>query len=127
MKAIHAGIAVAIVAFVSVGATAIAQSVDQVDVQGKRVLKTKVVGRTSSGIPIADVSLDYGVRLSGLPASRAATVELERRIRVAAVAACREISRQYPGATPDDAECAKEAARKAMVRAREVVAAAHGE
>lgn len=127
MRAIPTGVAVAVavVACALAGGTATAQSIDQVDVQGQRALNTKIVGRTSSGIPVADVSLSYDVRLAGLPASSAGSVELARRIRVAAEAACREISRRYPDATPGDAECAREAAAKAMVKARQLVAAAH--
>jgi hypothetical protein len=126
MRAIPTGVAVAVVACALVGGTATAQSVDQVNVQGQRPLNTKIVGRTSSGIPVADVSLSYDVRLSDLPASSAGSVELARRIDVAAEAACREISRRYPDATPSDAECAREAAGNAMVKARELVPAAHG-
>jgi len=125
MRAIPTGVAVAVVACALIGGTATAQSIDQVSVQGQRPLSTKVVGRTSSGIPIVDVSLSYDVRLAGLPASSAGSVELARRINVAAEAACREISRSYPEATPSDAECARQAADKAMVKARELVAVAH--
>jgi UrcA family protein len=110
-----------------VGGTAIAQSADQVDVQGKRVLNTNIVGRSSSGVPVVDVSLGYDVSLADLDlASNAENAELARRLNVAAEAACRQISRQYPDATPSDAECASEAASKAMVRARQLVAATPG-
>jgi len=40
------------------------------------------------------------------------------------MAACKEISRQYPDSTPSDDICAKAAADKAMVKVHELVAAA---
>jgi UrcA family protein len=104
---------------------ALAQNANEVTVQGTRVLNTKNVGRTSSGIPIVDVSLSYGVSLAGLDlASHAGATELEKRVHDAAMAACKEIGRQYPDATPSTAECAKVAADKAMVQVHELEAAA---
>ena len=50
---------------------------------------------------------------------------MQRRVNDAAKAACKEIGHQYPDATPSDAECAKVAADKAMVRVRELLASAH--
>src|SRR5690348_11866581 len=126
MRAIPTGVAVAVVASVLVGGTATAQSVDQVNVRGQRVPNTKVVGRTSSGIPVEEITLNYDVSVAGIdPASNAGTAELAQRINAAAEAACKEISRRYPDATPGDAECARKAAGNAMVKARELVAAAH--
>ena len=51
-------------------------------------------------------------------------MELEKRVNDAAQTACKELGRQYPIATPSDAECAKTAAEKAMVKVHELVAAA---
>ena len=99
--------------------------VEEVHVQGKRTLTTKTIGRTSSGIPVVEVSLNYDVSTSGVdPASSAGAAELARRVNVAAGAACKEISRQYPDATPSDAECAHQAAGAAMVKVRELASAA---
>jgi UrcA family protein len=102
-----------------------AQSVDRVNVKATRAMTTKIVGRTSSGIPIADVSIRYKVSTQGLDLRWSAGAgEFARRVRNAAWTACREIGRQYPGAQPGDAECAEAAADKAMVRARELIALA---
>ena len=125
MRAIPIKAALGAVACVLVGTT-IARNVEEVDVQAKRALNVNVVGRTSSGVPMADVSLNYDVSVAGLDlASNAGAAELEKRIGDAARAACREIGRQYPDATPTDAECAKAAAGTAMVKARELIALAH--
>lgn len=128
MRNIAVGVAVAAVASMLASGIAVAQNTEEVNVQGKRVLTTKSVGRTSSGIPIVELSLSYDVSTAGVDrASSVGAAELARRVDVAARAACKEISRQYPDATPSDAECAKEAAAKVMVNAREQVAAAHSE
>lgn len=101
-----------------------AQNLEEVTVQAKRIVK-KVVGRSSTGVPIEDISLSYGVSAAGLDlGSGAGASELERRVKDAATAACEEIGRQYPDATPSDRECARIAADQAMVKARELIAAA---
>ena len=108
-----------------VSGIAVAQDVERVTVQATRMMTTNTAGRTSIGVPIVDVSLSYGVSVAGLDlASGKGAAELEKRIHDAARAACKEIGRQYPEATPSDTECAKVAADKAMVKARELVAMA---
>ena len=42
----------------------------------------------------------------------------------AALAACKEIGHQYPSSMPNDADCAKAAADKAMPKVNDLVAAA---
>jgi len=59
-------------------------------------------------------------------ASHVGALELEKRVHDAAMAACKEIGKQYPNATPSEDACAKAAADKAMVRAHELEAAAAG-
>jgi UrcA family protein len=87
-------------------------------------MSTKWVG-TSSGIPILDVSLSYGVSTAGLDlATKSGATALETRVKDAAAAACKEIGQKYPDATPNEAECAKSATAKAMVKVHELVAAA---
>jgi hypothetical protein len=51
-------------------------------------------------------------------------MELEKRVKDAGSAACKEIGHQYPDSTPNDADCAKAAVAKAMVKVNELVAAA---
>lgn len=124
MRLNHVGFIVGVLAslFASI---AVAQTIEEVTVQGTRMLNTKTVGITTSGVPIVDVSLSYGVSTAGLDlASHVGAIELEKRVHDAAMAACKEISKQYPDATPSDADCAKVAADKAMVSAHELEAAA---
>ena len=117
-------VAVAVLAGVSVNAVVIAQEMGEVTVQASRVVK-KTIGRTSSGVPIEDISLSYGVSTTGLDLSSSAGADaLKKRVTEAANAACKELSRQYPEATPTDADCVKNATDKAMVRVNELVAAA---
>ncbi|MGC1386998.1 MAG: UrcA family protein [Steroidobacteraceae bacterium] len=102
----------------------LAQQMPEVTVQASRIVE-KQAGRTSSGLPIVDVSLSYGVSYSGLDLSTYAGVtELEKRVKDAAMKACEELSRQYPMSTTTDAECAKSATNKAMVKVHELAAAA---
>ena len=71
------------------------------------------------------MSLAYGVSTAGLDlSSKAGALQLEKRVNDAARAACKELGRRYPDATPSDALCAKSASEKAMVRVRELEAAA---
>lgn len=119
------GIAIAAAAVALFGNLAVAQTSDEITVQGTRVMSTKSAGRTSTGVPILDVSLSYGVSTAGLDlASHVGALELEKRVHGAAVAACKEIGRKYPNATPSEEDCAKAAADKAMVRVHELEAAA---
>jgi UrcA family protein len=80
---------------------------------------------TAMNPPILDVSLSYGVSTAGLNlGTQAGAAELEKRVRDAATAACEELGRKYSDATPSDADCIKAATNEAMVRVRELEAAA---
>lgn len=107
---------VAIVACGLLTSIAIAQPLEEVTVQAKRLITTKLVRGTSSlGVPILDISVSYGVSTAGLDLKSHEGMEaMEKRVNDAAVAACEQIQRDYPDATPDKATCAKEAAGKAM-------------
>ena len=125
MKMIFLQVAVAGVASALVGGIAFAQNIEEVTVQGTRMVTTKVVGRTSSGVPIQDVSLSYGVSTAGLDlASHAGFMELEKRVNDVAEAACKDLVKRYPVGTPSEAECTKAAADKAMVKVNELAKAA---
>jgi len=107
----------------SVGA-ALAQTTPEVVVTTSKVVE-KNVGKTSSGIPIVDVSLSYGVSSAGLDiASASGAREFEKRVSDAAMEACKELGKRYPNSTPTDAQCAKAATDKAMGQVREMEAAA---
>jgi len=109
------------------GGAAIAQNTEEVQVQATRAMTSTVVGRSTYGVPIVDVSLSYGVSIEGLDlTSSAGAAELEKRVNQTAQKACKELGRKYPTAKPSDAECAKAAADKAMLKVHELVAAAKG-
>jgi UrcA family protein len=126
MKTELMGIIAAAVASAVVGSIAVAQNMGEmgeITVQATRSVKTEF--RISGGVPIVDVSLSYGVRFADLDiASHAGAIELEKRVQDAAMAACKEIAKQVPDSTPNVAECARNAAGKAMVKVHELEAAA---
>jgi UrcA family protein len=125
MRGALGAMAVGVAAALFASGAALAQDVQEVKVQATRVMSTKLAGRTASGIPILNISLSYGVSTAGLDlATHSGALELETRVKDAAAAACKEIGRKYPDATPSDAACAKDASAKAMVRVHELVAAA---
>ncbi len=118
MKTIFVRVAVGAVAAGLVGGIAVAQNqnMEEVTVEGTRMVTTKVVGKTTSGIPISTVSLSYNVSVRGLDlASQAGFMEAEKRVKDVAETACKELGTLHPDATPSAAECAKAAAAKAMV------------
>jgi len=89
--------------------------------------EVKVVGRTSAGLPIVDVSVSSPVSLAGLDlGSNAGVAELSKRITEAARAACKELGLQYPQPTTDDDECVQTAVTKAMAKVHASVAVAQG-
>lgn len=125
MSAIFGRVFVGVAAAVLCGGTAIAQDLQEVTVQATRAFTTKATERTASGVPILDISVSYGVRTSDLNlATHSGATVLEQRVKDAALAACKEISRQYPDTTPSEAECANKAAAKAMTQVKLMVAAA---
>ncbi|HYB65155.1 MAG TPA: UrcA family protein [Steroidobacteraceae bacterium] len=124
VKLVAASAAAALIAGVALG-----QGIPEVKVQATRVISSaitaKTVGKTASGVPIKDVTLSYGVSSEGLDLStKTGAAAFEQRVKDAAEQACKDIGRQYPDATPSDAECARAAADQAMVRVHELVASA---
>lgn len=112
--------AIGLLAISSVSTLVVADDMGEVTVQASRVV-SKTVGKTASGIPIVDVSLSYGVNAKDLDlSSHAGFVEMQKRVNDAAQAACKELSRQYPDSSSSDADCAKTAAAKAMVKVNEL-------
>jgi UrcA family protein len=107
-----------------IGGAAVAQQAEDVTVQATRIPNIKTVGHTMSGIPIKEMSLSYRISTAGLDlASHAGAMGLEKRVQDAAMEVCRELGKKYPDSTPNDADCAKEAADKAMVQVHELEAA----
>jgi len=125
MKAIHILLAVSAAASALMSNIVDAQDMQEITVQGTRTLNTKEVGQTPTGATVVTISLSYGVGIAGLDlASNAGATEMKRRIHDAAKAACNEITRKYPDAEPNDADCAKAAVARAMVKARALESAA---
>jgi UrcA family protein len=133
MKTKLIGVTVAAIASALMSSMVIAQNLEEITVQGTRVLDVKDAGRSNTGIPLRDVSLSYGVNIADLDlATQYGPLALEKRVKDAAKAACEELGQKYPLSTPDNEVCAKAAADKAMVKARALVATAreklpHGE
>ncbi len=125
MKTLTAVAVTAAIASAMVSGVVVAQAAEEITVQGTRVLDEKSAGRTSTGIPIRDISLSYGINIADLNlASQYGPIELEKRVHKAAKTACEEIGRRYPLSTPSDAVCTKVATDKAMVKVHELVAEA---
>jgi UrcA family protein len=125
MKKNLLGLTAAAVASALISSIAFAQNMQEITVQGTRVLNEKAAGRTPPGVPILDVTLSYRLSITDLDlASEHGSMALEKRVHDVALAACQEIGRKYPLSTPSDAVCAKVAADKAMVKVHELVAAA---
>ncbi len=102
-----------------------AQELEEVVVEAHHVVTTKQVGRTSSGIPIVEMSVSYRVSTEGLDLSKHADMELmEKRVKDAALSACKDISHEWPFAAPSDEECARDAAHKPLEKVHEFAHAA---
>jgi UrcA family protein len=87
-------------------------------------LTTSVAGWPRS--PVKQVTLSYSVNSGAFDlTTTAGEAQLEKLVNDTAMDVCKEIGRQYPGTTPDDAACAKAAAAKAMVKVHALVAAAN--
>jgi len=121
MRKILVGTAVAVLESALIGSVASAQT--EVSVQATRILSTRTVGRTAAGVPIVDISLAYSVSLKDLNLALATrATEAEQRVKDAALGACKEISRNYPDATPNELTCAMIATDKALVKLHQMVA-----
>jgi UrcA family protein len=124
MKTISYGI-VATAASALIGGVVMAQNLDEITIQATRNMSVKSVPSAPRSAQVKDISLSYVVNTEGLNlALHADVVALEKRVKDAALKACKDIGHQYPNSTPNDADCAKAASEKAMVRANELVAAA---
>jgi len=111
-------------AAIAAGSFAADQKLEKVTVEASGVVKEDA-GRTTTGIPIRSYSLSYEVSIDDLDVnSSAGMAAAEKRVNNAALAACKEISREGRNLSPSEEECAKEAARKAIVKLHHDIAAA---
>jgi hypothetical protein len=104
----------------------------KVTVEASRIVPADV-GHTYAGIPIKSFSLSYEVSIDDLDVtSSAGLAAAEKRVNNAALAACKEINRESTGLSPlgsstlspSDEVCARDAARKTMVKLHKAIAAA---
>lgn len=124
MRRILTGVAVGLLACAVVGTPARSEQLEGVNVEASRIVK-ETIGQASNSAPINQVSLSYRVSYADLDlASKDGVAAMKGRVEEAAMAACKEISKLYPMATPDDYSCAKVAAQQAMVKVHEAAAAA---
>jgi UrcA family protein len=99
---------------------AAAQTLPEITVDVMRAVKADPTNVTS---PI-DVTLTGHVSYADLDLTKSADVAtLEKRINDEANVLCERIAKDYPNSTPATADCAKKAAAKALVKAKNVVAA----
>jgi UrcA family protein len=124
MRRILLGVAVGLLACTVAGTPARSETLEGVNVEASRIVK-ETIGRAPSSAPINQISLSYRVTYADLDlATKDGAKALEKRVQEAAMAACKEITKLYPLATPDDTTCAKKASDDAMVKVHEAVAAA---
>lgn len=118
-------VAAGTLALALIAGSAIAQQLAEIEVTAFRHVTTTPAGRTTSGIPITDLSLDYHVSLGDLDLSTNSGADAAaKRVNSAADRACKELGRQFPNSTPSDKACAKAASDKAMPTLHQMVAAA---
>jgi|GEM_PF-4465632 len=100
---------------------------DEIIVLAPRVYRERA-GRTSSGIPIEELTLQRVVTAHDLDLRRNGDVEeLHRRIRETAEDSCDEIERASQGAPlTTERECVREATRGAMAQADSLIYARRG-
>jgi UrcA family protein len=112
------------------GSFAAEQKLGKVTVETSRIVEEKA-GLTNTGIPLRSYSLSYEVSLDDLDmTSRAGVAAAEKRVNNAALEACKQINNESTHLFPTDQlspsteDCAKDAARKAMVKLHQAIAAA---
>jgi UrcA family protein len=116
-----AGVVAAVVA-----SNALAQTPENAEVlvESHRVVETSV-GKSTSGVPIVDVSMGYTVTSKGLDISTAQGARaFEARVRDAATTACLELGKRYPNSSTSDTDCIKQATDKALAKAHQLEDAA---
>lgn len=118
-------LAVAAAAAAMVTTMAIAQQPEGVTVEAVR--QAKVVGRTSSGVPIEQITLTRKVSYTDLDLkTQAGAAELEKRVKDTAKSACDELDTLYPltKTAAETATCVKKSTDDAMVMVRRAIAVA---
>jgi UrcA family protein len=118
-------LAVAAAAAAMVTTMAIAEQPEGVTVEAVR--QANVVGRTSSGVPIEQITLTRKVSFADLNLkTQAGAAELEKRVKDTAKSACDELDTLYPltKSVAETATCVKKSTDDAMVMVRRAIAVA---
>lgn len=116
MKSLFKAQLVAMTAAASVAGGALAQEIGDVTVQASHVERVKIA-RTSSGLPILELSVTHYVPYTDLDLTTSAGMaELQSRINQAALHGCREIDLAHRNAQPSDAVCARMATQETMAK-----------
>ena len=97
---------------------AMSQPIPEIVVLGTRTVKTHLEKDALTPTPLyKTLSLSYALSIADLDLKTSdGAAAVEKRVNDAALAVCAEIGRQYPESGPDDATCAKLAAKKAWSR-----------
>jgi UrcA family protein len=102
---------------------------EEIVVVAPRAVTRTVVGRTSTGGKVEEISLTRHVPFADLDLSRHADVmELEKRVADVAKESCEQLAKLYPLSPPDAPDCVKAAQAGAKDQMDKAVAAAakHG-
>jgi UrcA family protein len=87
----------------------------------------KVVGRTSTGAPIKEYQISYGVRFADLDITTPVGAQaLKARVRLAAIALCKDLDALYPMAEQDPS-CATKSEEGAMAEVNAAIKMAQGQ
>ncbi len=119
--------ALAAVGIISTSGLAFAQtqtsSPTEITITGERT--SKIVGRTSTGVPIEEMTLTRKVSYSDLDlASSAGASELEKRVHETAKELCAKLDKLNPLAQPSGKECIRKATDPALAEAHAAITAA---
>lgn len=86
------------------------------------VMTKTLVGRTSSGVPIEEVTLSHHVSYANINiATHEGAMALKRRVEEAARLGCRQLARLYPHAEESDQTCVRKAVAEASPQVDEAI------
>jgi UrcA family protein len=117
---------VLIAAGMSIGAAAMAaEELEEVTVEAKPIPSRNIVGRTHSGLPIEQVTLDHHVSYADLDlVTHAGAMELHSRVQKAAKEACDQLDMVFPTQAAMARECTAQAIHDAADQVQNAIAAA---
>jgi UrcA family protein len=116
-------LALATIGALLVGGPSLAQQIPEVIVEAPHVERTTQAGPMGRSTPA--VSIVYHVNYTDLNiATHSGAVELEKRIKESATAACEQLAKLYPEGTEPPNGCVQTAVKNAMTQVNKAVAAA---